>query len=465
MGIVGKSIGEGLGSLKETLRLSLPLMLTSLTLYLIYVVDRFILACYSLDALNAGVQASTLTWAIWGGITVMAGMSEIFIAQCRLSQMIRVGKAIWNSIWLSVTSGLLLTPIAILFARHLYTPDSAEYEYFVWSMAFGVFQPLSYALSTFFVGLGKTRLVLFLSTATILWNALFDYLLIFGIPGWIPSLGAEGAAIAGGLSLGLQTALFLCVFLRKKNRLIYGTGDWKPHVDVFLKSFKIAAPIGMLYNFELWGWSIFYTMMAKTSNLHITISSLCQSVVLLFTFISEGLYRGTLLQANKCLAQNFEKPLRKIFNSALLILGTSFLFQILVLIVSPKFLLNSVSPPTDELQSLLSTFTVCAALALTYVFFQGVQWILSGFLCAIGQTLPVMIAGSAGLFGCLVLPTYFMIQLQGLSVEWAWGIVVFYTVSCCTFYAFLITRAIRHRQDRLHVGDQFFSAGVQANKL
>jgi MATE family multidrug resistance protein len=443
-----KSNGYGLGSLKETLMLSLPLMLTALTLYLIYVVDRFILACHSLDALNAGVQVSALTWAIWGGITIMAGMSEISIAQCRLMQALSIGKAIWNSIWLCVLSCALLTPIAIGFAHRLYPTGSTEYDYFFWSMVFGVFQPLSYALSTFFVGLGKTRLVLFLSLATVVWNGLFDYLLIFGIPGWIPSLGAKGVAIAGGLSLGLQTALLLLVFLRKKNRRSYGTGDWKPDVDVFIKSMKIAGPMGILYNLELWGWSIFYTMMAKTSSLHITISSLCQSVVLLFTFISEGLYRGTLLQANKCLAFDLDKPLKRIFNSALIILCASFCLQILVLLINPKFVLNSVSPPTEEIQSLLPTFTICAALAFIYVFFQGMQWILSGFLCAVGQTLPVMVVGSCCLFGLLVFPTYFMIQSNGYPVEWAWILVVFYTISCCSFYALLISKSVKSLKKR-----------------
>ncbi len=429
-----------LRSLRETLAISLPLMLASLSLYIIHVVDRFILACFSLDALNAAVQASTFTWAFWGGITVMAGMSEIVIAQSRAEQRLLIGQAVWNSIWLSVAAGFTLIPIAFVAAGRLYGRGSVEYDYFFWSMLFGLLQPLFYALTSFFVGQGKTRLILLLALATTLWNAAFDYALIFGIDPWIPSLGAKGAAIAGGLSMALQISILLLVFLRKKTRASCGTGQWKPHFDVLVKFFKIATPPVILYNLELWGWSIFYTMMAATSTLHITIASLCQSLIYLFTFISEGLYRGTLLQANNCLAQGKEKQLRKIFVSASCILGMALVFQLALLAICPKLFLSSVSPLTGELLALLPTFEICTLLVLIYMLFQGVQWLLSGFLCAIGQGMPMLIAGSSGIFLCLVLPTYFMIQKHNFSVEWAWGIVVFYSMTCCLFYGLLLTR-------------------------
>ncbi len=435
-------------TLRETLAISFPLMLTSLSVYLIYVVDRFVLTFYSLDALNAAVQASTLTWAFWGGITVIAGLSEVFVAQSRTERRLELGRATWNAIWISLAAGMILIPIALLTAKRIYNPGSTEYECFIWAMPFGVFQPLSYALTSFFVGQNRLRLILSLTLATTLWNAVLDYLLVFGILPGISPLGAKGGALAGGVSMFLQSTILFLLFVKKNNRITFGTGEWRPRFDALIKSIKIAAPLVILYNLELWGWSLFYTMMAASSHIHITISSLCQGLIYLFTFISEGLYRGTLLQANNCLAQGREKHLVKIFASASMILGAFLVIQLAILAISPKLYLISVSPLTDELLNLLPTFETCTRLVLLYLLFQGIQWLFWGFLCAVGQTLPMLIAGSAGLFICLILPTYWLIQRNNYSVEWAWGIVVFYSAACCLFYGFIMGRSRKKQSIR-----------------
>jgi len=427
-------------TLRETLSISFPLMLTSLSIYLIYVIDRFVLTFYSLDALNAAVQASTLTWAFWGGITVIAGLSEVFVAQYQIDRRLELGRATWNAIWISLAASVILIPVALLAAKRIYNPGSTEYEYFFLAMPFGVFQPLSYALTSFFVGRGRLRLILLLTAATTVGNAALDYTLVFGIFPCFPPLGAKGGALAGGISMFLQSAVLFLLFLKKNNRITCGTGEWRPRLNVLIKSIRIAAPLVILYNLELWGWSLFYTMMAGSSHIHITISSLCQGLIFLFTFISEGLYRGTLLQINSCLAQGREKQLLKIFASASIILGAFLVVQLAVLAISPKLYLISVSPLTDELLSLLPTFKTCTRLVLLYLLFQGIQWLLWGFLCAIGQTMSMLIAGSAGLFICLVLPTYLLIQCYNYSVEWAWGIVVFYSAACCLIYGFIMSR-------------------------
>ncbi len=432
------------GGLRETLAVSLPLMLASLSMYLMYFVERSILACFSLDALNAAVQASSLSWALWGGVTVLAGMAEVFVAQFNgMGHHERMGQAVWQMIWFSLMATALIIPIGVASADLIYPPNSDQANYFRWSMLSGFFQPFSYALTTFFVGQGKTKWVLILTLFIGTINALLDYLLIFGIEGYLPSQGAMGAALANGMSSGLQTALLFVLFLRRSHRQKCGTSLWKPRLNILWRSIRIAAPTAILYNIELWGWGLFYIMMASASPMHITISSLCQSLIYLFTFIGEGLYRGTLMKANHYLVTGKNQLIKRVFLSAIFILVICFLLQIVALWINPHVFLHSIIPMNEEMVSFFPALKICTWLVFIHLLFQGVQWLLAGMLCAKGETFSMMIVGSIGLVTVLLIPTYCLIEFHSLSIEWAWTFVVLYSVLSCLAYLVLLVRARR----------------------
>ncbi len=432
--------GHRPGSLRETLAISLPLMLAALSIYLMYFFERCVLAWFSLDALNAAVQASSLSWAFWGGMTIVAGMTEIFVSRYNSQgQPKTIGQTVWQTIWLSLAAAVVLIPIGLFASHYFYVPHSAESSYFRLSMIFGALNPLVYTLTTFFVGRGKVKWILALTIATALFNAVLDYALIFGV-GWLPSLGATGAAIASSISLSLQSTILMIVFLKKSNRERFGTNQWLPRPSMMLNFIKVSAFPAILYNVELWGWSLFYSMMASTGTVHITVSSLCQSLIYLFTFIAEGLSRGTTLQASAYLANGQWRTIRSVLRSAGIILVMCFAIQILFLAISPDLFLSMFLPMDEKSTSLIPLIQMCTWLVLLYLLLQGFQWLLSGLLCAAGQTLPMTLCGVSGLFCCLLSPTYFFIAKNGYSVAWAWTLVVGYSLFCCLTYFWLFKR-------------------------
>ena len=440
--------GHRPGSLRETLAISLPLMLASLSIYLMYFFERCVLACFSLDALNAAVQASSLSWAFWGGMTIMAGMTEIFVSRYNTQGHSKtIGQTVWQTIWLSLAAGVVLIPIALAASHHIYSPNSAESSYFRISMIFGALNPLVYTLTTFFVGRGKVKWILLLTLATGVFNTGLDYALIFGIGHWLPSLGAKGAAIASSISLSVESMILLLVFLKKSNRELFGTGAWMPRPVMMFNFIKISAFPAILYNVELWGWSVFYSMMASTGMVHITVSSLCQSLIYLFTFIGEGLSRGTALQASAYFANGQLNTIRNVFRSASLILLICFGVQILFLAISPDLFLSTFLPMDEKSTALIPLIQMCTWLVLLYLLLQGFQWLLSGMLCAAGKTWPMTLCGVSSLFCCLLGPTYFFIARKGLSVEWAWTLVVGYSLFCCASY-FLLFRHVRRQLEQ-----------------
>jgi MATE family multidrug resistance protein len=65
------------GSFRELLSISLPLMLSSLSVMSMIFVDRLLLAHYSTEAMNAAVNATTFGWSLIGPWMVMASISEV----------------------------------------------------------------------------------------------------------------------------------------------------------------------------------------------------------------------------------------------------------------------------------------------------------------------------------------------------------------------------------------------------
>jgi multidrug resistance protein, MATE family len=423
------------GSVSEVFSLSLPLMFSCLSNYLIWFVDRFFLTHYSLDALNATVNASALAWGFVGGSTVMAGMIELFVAQYNGSNQVhKIGSAVWQMIWFSLFTSFFFIPIGIFGAHFFYSNAPMEATYFRWSLCFGPLQPLSYALTAYFVGKGNIRGIVLLSAFSILFHGLFDFLLIFGVKDWIPEFGVQGCAIASCLSLTCQAAILLYFFLHHEERRQYSTHLWKFDAKNFWSFSRITAPPAILYNIEQFGWSVFYSLMTAASHTHITLSSLCQSLILLFSFFGDGLARGSAVLANNYLGGKREDLLRKVFKSSSMILILFFTLQILVLGFKSKFFIKSFLPTAKEMDLFGEPLVGCLWFVLLYLLFQGFQWILSNLLYAKGETLFVMTTGSISIWIFLILPTYFLVLKGGYSALWAWSFVALYGFSGTMMY-------------------------------
>lgn len=425
------------GSLREVWTLSLPLMFACLSSYMMWFIDRFFLTYYSIEALNATVTASSLTWGFLGGAAVMAGMIELFVAQYNgANQQRKIGSSIWQMIWFSISTSFIFIPLAIWGTHLFYAPDSMEASYFRWTMSFGCLHPLIYTLTSFFVGRGHLKGVVCLALLSTFFYGIIDKALIFGVPGLFPEMGVTGAAIAGCVTLSFQSLLLLIFFLRPKNRETFGTHLWQFNLKKFLKTSRITAPPAILYNIEQLGWSVFYSMMFMASPTHITISSLCQSLILLFSFFGDGLARGSAVLANNYVGAGNEHLVRRVWKSTRSILLFIFAAQILLLSMKPRFFIKSFLPTAKTVDLFGASLDSTLWFVLIFLLFQGFQWVLSSLLYAKGESFFVMFTGSISIWLFLILPCYVFVVWQGYSVLWAWIFVAFYGCMCTAMYLF-----------------------------
>jgi MATE family multidrug resistance protein len=423
------------GSVRELWEISFPLMISTFASLLMIFTDRIFLAHYSVGALNASVNAGTLAWAFMSGFAMVTAMSEVFVAQYNGAKLYhRIGVPVWQMIWFSFLSLLVFVPVAIWGAPLIFQNDpyaDLEIGYFRWLMLFSPSYALLTAFAGFLIGRGKTRIMIWLAIIANLINILLDWALIYGVPGWIPELGINGAAMATCFGYLFESVVLACIFLSKENRAHFGTGQWRLNKEEMIKCIKIGLPQGIFSALEIFGWAVFFWMMTTLSEKHITISSICQTVTVLLSFFSDGLSRGSAAVAGNCIGSRQHGLVGKVLTSGILLL---FIFTALVsifLVIDPvdtaRFLFFSHAEASQALDGeIAQSLQLCMIFSFIYLFFDGIRWLLGGLLVAAGDTRFLLFFGSISVWVFLLAPVYFIVVKQSANVEIAWLLTVLY---------------------------------------
>ena len=160
----------------------------------------------------------------------------------------------------------------------------------VWGLPFLM---LTQLLSSFFISVGKTKLLIYGSFVATFLNIIFDYAFIFGKLG-MPNMGFIGAALASVLAEIFYFLTMLGVFIYERFYRVYPIGDYL-HFDTELsrKTLKVAAPLIIQFMFSIGGWLVFFIFIE-----HLGKQSLAASQVLRNVFGIVGV--GTWALATTC---------------------------------------------------------------------------------------------------------------------------------------------------------------------
>lgn len=437
------------GSIRELWAISFPLMISTLATLSMIFVDRLFLSKYSLNALNAAAHAGTWAWAYIGGLGVITAMSEVFVSQFNGADIKdRIGVPVWQMIWFSLFSLCFFIPMALWVAPYIYAGSPyqpLEVEYFRILMLFGPAYAWMTALCGFFIGRGQTKLLIWVAITANVINILLDWVLIFGIKGVVPEMGIRGAGIATSVGYLFEGLFLFALFMRYENRKNFGTNRWQFNFPLFRRCLRVGFPQGLFYFLEIMGFALFYQMMTKLSEVHITISSICQSILILLSFFYDGLSRGVVAIAGNFIGGNRHFQIGKVLKSGLILQGIFSFALLLFFVFGFHKNIHILFPGQWEEQaiswglnldfSLQEALSVCLFCSFLYITFEGIRWVLSGILTAAGDTLFLLIAGPLSVWLFLLLPVYLIVVQQSSTVEIAWILIVIYSILTCILYA------------------------------
>lgn len=409
------------GSVAELATLALPLTLTSFSMMLMVVVDRIFLAAYATEAMNAATLASTFGWGLIFPWCTLCGIAEVFVAKhYGAKEEEQIGKPVWQMIWVSLASIFLFVPLALLLPQWLFSSSpyyTLEKDYFEVMLLFAPTCCAYASLAAFWIGRGRVGLIAWVAFISNLVSAGLDYLLIFGVEGWIPEMGIRGAAFSTGFGCLLQVIILFTLFLTPTYRKLYGTAKRSICLNTMRGCFVVGAPLACFVFVEIIGWAVFYAQMEKAGPAYLTIASLSQTLFLLLNPFVEGCAKAVVALVGYLVGEKnpsgIYKVVRSIFYSVLITGATA---AFLCIHFSSHYLEWFISRPDFSTTEWIM-MEWCMLIIVFYTAFEMLRFALAGVLTATGDTRFQLAIGSVWIWLTVTLPTQILV-VEGQLPAW-----------------------------------------------
>jgi MATE family multidrug resistance protein len=418
------------GSFPELLAIALPLIIVSLSENIMIFFDRIILSHYSLNSLNAATLASQAVEIFQYGLWAITGVGELFVASLFAKKALKkMAIPTWQMLHLS----LLSIPVIFLLSQFGGTwvlpldYQQAGLAYYRILMYVVPLAGIIAALSGFFVGQGKIKLIVFSSIAINVLNLGLDYILIFGVGDVIPAMGAAGAAISAVTSLFVQVIWLALIFLNRRHRENFNTLSIKFNLTYFLKGIKVGLPISLSHACEMLALLVITKLIAGTSVKNFTIISIGNTLYLIFAFISDGLYRSISTITSHHFGANNLFAIKKTLHK-----GFALLFICLVILAIPFMLFPITTIHLFNLKHYgpdwYNAIKINLGFIWLYFLLSGIYWVFAAMITARFHTRFIMFVNIISIWLTTTLVFYLLCKFHLLPTDYIWGIMCLYVL-------------------------------------
>ena len=456
---------------RELLRLALPLAATQLAQMTILATDTVMLGHYSKEALAAGALGNTIYFLVWllGSGMPMAVSPVIAHVQGRHSLSAKsrdrlldgreVRVAVRMGLWsvalvsLPLLAVLIFTrPMLLAFGQQ---PNlAADAAQFMAGLAWGLPFALGFqVLRSFSTALSRATPPLIVMALAILWNAAFDYALIFGHFGF-PRMGLFGAGLASASSNIFSFAAMLAICLAlpalKRYRILHRFAH--PRWASFAELFRLGLPIGITMVFEVALFNGAALVMGTFGLASLAAHQIAITIPSLTFMIPLGIGLAATVRVGLAAGAGDQHAARRAGFTAIA-MGAAFMcVTALVLLLWPKEIatlwLPDIPSNADVLLLAVSFLHVAAAFQLVDGIQVTASMSLRGLKDAHG---PMWLAGAsywlAGAPMGLVLAYWFHMRGFGIWLGLAFGLLVA-AITLTTRFALLSKKPLQHQDQR-----------------
>lgn len=381
-------------TLKQLLALAFPIIFANLISASSGFISMFFIAKINPDALAAGaIITSTYGLVIMMVVSILYSTS-ILVGQTHgsgryneISGIIFSGIAVAFCIGIPLTCIMLyMTPILQLLHQPTEISELAG-KYFQ-GIAYGLIPSLIGAVFTqFFMGISKTKLLIYFTFVGVLLNSLLSYFFIFGFSILKP-MGVFGAGLATSLTSYILLALILAYVLLnsefQKYRILSKNTFNLSYSKLLL---KIGVPISIQYTMELLAFSIITYLMGIIGTNALGAQQITLQCSMVAIMIAMGFSQSGSILISQSVGEGTKADRELITNCTYAVGGLFMLIIGIIYWVFPdvliSFYLNMNDPSVSDMASLARTILFIAA--FTQIFDAG-RNIAAGLLRGYGDT-------------------------------------------------------------------------------
>jgi MATE family multidrug resistance protein len=415
---------------REILRLALPLVMSSLSWTLLTFIDRMFLMWWSHEALAASFPAALLWWTLLCcplGICMYAGT---FVSQYYgADQQQRIGAVVWQGVWIVVLASPLVMAPALLadtvfsWTGHDAVVQAQEATYFRILSLGSPCMLVSYALSAFYSGQGKTRIVMAVDMVAVLLNIVLDYLWIFGHGGF-PAGGIAGGAWATVVAITAKVVIFLVLLALPWNRTTYGSLDWRWNGHLLARLWKFGGPAGLQMLLEVAGFTAFVFLVGSLGTSELTATNLAFNISSLAFMPVFGLSTAASIVVGQQLGRDEpDLAARGTWTCLWLALGYMGLVSLLYVAVPDLFLVGFfASGETGNGEEIRRIAIVLLRYVAAYNLFDALNMVFVSAIKGAGDT-KFVFGTSLVMAIVLAAGTYLALRVYGAGLHGCWVLV------------------------------------------
>lgn len=444
------------GGQKELLALALPMVISASCDGVMTFTDRLFLAKVGSEQMNAslagGISLQMLTFFFIG----LIGYTTALVAQYmgagephNSSRSTFQGMLITLLAWPVI---LLVKPFLVSAFDWLNTPASQigyQIEY-VTILAWGsVFALLRHTLSCYFVGIGRTKIVMRATVAAMITNVVLDYLLIFGKLGFQP-MGIKGAAFGTVSGSVVATVILFSAYFAKRNSHSFSVGkSFRFSAEIMKKLLYFGSPAG----FELFLNFIAFFFMVALFQSRGDVASTATTIMFNWDMVSFIPLIGIETSVTSLVGRYMGAGRPQVAHRAALSgIKTGIFYSIVILILFvfvPETLVKVFQPdvPSDIFNNAIPTAVSMIRIASLYVLAEAVIVAIIGALRGAGDTHFTMMVSVAAHWAFVPI-LYLCLNVFNMSVPFSWFILVLFFL---IFTAILVKRFKSGKWKRIKV--------------
>lgn len=442
-------------TLRELLRLSIPMVVSQGAFAVMIFTDRWFMA--QIDATHI---AASLGGGVASFFTFSLFMGVITYANALVAQYYGAGEH--RKCPKVVTQGFIIAVACIpflvigtyfvgkLFSQMGHDPAQVELEqvYFYILMGGSFFTLIKACLASYFSGIGRTKVVMVSDVLGVLLNIPLTWMLVFG-KGGLPELGIAGAALATVVASAFSIVLFLSYYFSRSHRNQFKVMEsFRIDKAILRRYLRLGTPSGLESFMNTASFNLFLLMfqsygIVQGASMAIVFNWDMLSFIPMIglnigvmSLIGRFVGAGDMARANQVISSGFIVAMS--YSGILAVLFLVFRVELVDLFASP-------GQDFDEIRSLASQMMIGLT---TYMVADAIILISGGALRGAGDTRWLMIT-SISIHMLMLVAQYFIIMVYDFGPIVSWWCFVAMLISLAIIYLRRLLGGVWRQPERL----------------
>ena len=425
-------------TLFELARIALPMVVSQGTFAVMIFTDRYFMSqidsIHMAAALGGGVAAFFSFCFFTGLLSYANALTAQYLGAGELGKCSKV-----------VTQGIVITVMcspALVLITYLVSGifenvghDSAQVElektYYTILMLGVIVTLTKTCLSSYFAGIGRTRVVMICDVCGLIFNVPLCYVMVFGKLG-LPELGIVGAGISTIIASFFACLLFFLFYFEREHRVKFFV-MYSFHIDwgVLRRFWRLGFPSGLELFLNVAAFNLFLLMFQGYGVVEGASAAIVFNWDLLSFVPMIGLNIGVISLIGRFVGANDVARTDEVMSAAFF-LGIFYSAILAILYISFRFPLVEVfSPPEGDFSEIRSLSAFMMIGLSSYVMADAIIIISGGVLRGAGDTRWLMYT-SVGLHWAMLIAQYYVILV------WQFGPQVSWLTFCAMIFAIAI---------------------------